>query len=68
MGRQARIKQERRESKSHATEAADQAAELRRIAREREVGQGAQRGCLFCRESDGGFTSVEHIFPESLGK
>ncbi len=26
-----------------------------------------RRGCLFCRRSDGGFTSVEHIFPESLG-
>jgi hypothetical protein len=67
MGRQARIKQERREAKSDGTEAAGQAAELRRIATEREVGRGAQRGCLFCRESDGGFTSVEHIFPESLG-
>src|SRR5580704_10566091 len=26
-----------------------------------------QRGCLFCRRSDGGFTSTEHAFPESLG-
>ena len=29
--------------------------------------QGEQRGCLFCRQADGGFTSEEHIFPESLG-
>jgi hypothetical protein len=26
-----------------------------------------ERGCLFCRLSDGGFTSKEHVFPESLG-
>jgi hypothetical protein len=24
-------------------------------------------GCLFCRQSDGGFQSIEHIFPEALG-
>ena len=26
-----------------------------------------RRGCLFCRGTDGGFSSVEHIIPESLG-
>ena len=25
------------------------------------------RGCLFCLRADGGFTSVEHSIPESLG-
>lgn len=24
-------------------------------------------GCLFCRQTDGGFTTVEHVLPESLG-
>ena len=26
-----------------------------------------QHGCLFCRGSDGGFSTREHIFPESIG-
>jgi len=26
-----------------------------------------RRGCLFCKRKDGGFTTQEHIFPESLG-
>jgi hypothetical protein len=25
------------------------------------------RGCLFCRATDGGFDSREHVFPESIG-
>ena len=25
------------------------------------------QGCIFCRQHDGGFTSVEHVLPESLG-
>jgi hypothetical protein len=29
--------------------------------------QAMDRGCLVCRESDGGFQSREHIVPESLG-
>ena len=29
--------------------------------------EGRRRGCLFCRRSDGGFLSVEHVIPESLG-
>lgn len=28
---------------------------------------GETRGCLFCRRGDGGFTSQEHVFSESLG-
>jgi hypothetical protein len=46
----------------------------RRGARERvreealeRAEEGEARGCLICRRSDGGFTSSEHIFPESLG-
>jgi hypothetical protein len=31
------------------------------------TGNGEQLGCLFCRRTDGGFKSREHIFPESLG-
>jgi hypothetical protein len=37
------------------------------MARERSAAEGRRRGCLFCRRSDGGFSSEEHIFPESLG-
>src|SRR5207249_1700021 len=29
--------------------------------------EGEARGCLVCRRSDGGFTTVEHSLPESLG-
>ena len=38
----------------------------RRLARE-AVKRGPERGCLFCRRGDGGFTSREHILAESLG-
>ena len=33
----------------------------------RLVETASERGCLFCREGDGGFKSVEHVFAESLG-
>jgi hypothetical protein len=46
----------------------------RRLAREgfmslesASVALAMERGCLFCRRSDGGFTSREHILAESLG-
>lgn len=46
----------------------------RRLARERRAQHvvalretAEKRGCLFCRRSDGGFTTPEHVFPESLG-
>lgn len=56
MGRQARLKRERR---------------LEREAREREkierTVEGECRGCLICRRSDGGFTTQEHPLPESMG-
>lgn len=31
------------------------------------VGALHEQGCIFCRRHDGGFTSREHVFPESLG-
>ncbi len=40
--------------------------ELDRLNEERAE-EGRRRGCLFCRQSDGGFTTIEHIIPESLG-
>lgn len=48
-----------------------QARQAERERRKREfharVAEGERRGCLVCRGSDGGFTSAEHAFPESLG-
>lgn len=43
--------------------------ERERLDRQLERGRAlaSQRGCLFCRRSDGGFTSREHALPESLG-
>ena len=45
----------------------------RRDARERRKAllaaaqeAGGERGCLFCRASDGGFTSLEHVVAEAL--
>ena len=56
MGRQAKLKQQRRAEREER-----QRAFMERIA----AGEG--RGCLFCRRSDGGFTTCEHPIPESLG-
>lgn len=39
----------------------------RALERERAAAAGAARGCLVCRLPNGGFTSREHPFPESLG-
>jgi hypothetical protein len=63
MGKGARLRRERGEVVSVA--AAHK--EARRKAAERGAAEGEQRGCLFCRQSDGGFSSAEHILPESLG-
>lgn len=52
MGKASRKKHLRRESRHH-----------RRLT----VEQAQARECLFCRQSDGGFQSIEHIVPESLG-
>jgi hypothetical protein len=56
MGRQSRLKKERRlERETRAREKTARALD------------GMRRGCLICRESDGGFTSEEHPLPESMG-
>jgi HNH endonuclease len=36
-------------------------------ARDAAAEEGRARGCLICRQGDGGFSSVEHILPESIG-
>lgn len=60
MGRKSRAKRDRR------IEAGAQ-ADARRRRLERAAADGERRGCLICRQRDGGFTGVEHIIPESLG-
>jgi HNH endonuclease len=52
----ARVEQARREKLRAAAEAF-----------QARVAEGERRGCLFCRESNGGFTTEEHTLPESLG-
>lgn len=63
MGRASRAKAEQRENRRRGEE-------LRRREREESVvraADGRRRGCLFCRESDRDFVSVEHIVPEGMG-
>jgi len=67
VGNQARLKQERRAARAEGKPAAVEAAKRRGAEAEQGAAEGMRRGCLFCRQSDGGFTSVEHVFPESLG-
>lgn len=67
MGRRSREVAEQRASRTRDAEACRQAAHERRAAAIRGAEEGRERGCLFCRRSDGGFTSQEHIVPESLG-
>jgi hypothetical protein len=67
VGRQSRLKAERRAAREHDAHAAAARRELRRLARERGAEEGRRRGCLICRRSDGGFTTEEHIIAESLG-
>jgi hypothetical protein len=52
MGRKSNLKKQRRHRKTVAEE---------------KAAIGRERGCLICRQSDGGFSSREHILPESLG-
>lgn len=56
MGERSRAIRDRRAERDRNTR---HKAYLRRTAQ--------ARGCLFCRRNDGGFTSREHVFPESLG-
>lgn len=67
MGKQERLKQERRLEKVRLAKEAQARAAARRKTAERGAAEGSRRGCLFCRRRDVDFTSVEHIFPESLG-
>jgi hypothetical protein len=67
MGKQTRLKQERRERRFRDQEGSRLAQEARREAAERDVEEGRRRGCLFCRRRDREFSSVEHVFPETLG-
>jgi hypothetical protein len=62
MRRRGRINRQRRAERMRQA-----ALSARRAATERSAAEGRRRGCLFCRRGDGGFTSQEHIFPESLG-
>lgn len=56
MGRASRNKRERRE----------QLADRHRKSL-RRIQLAGTRGCLFCRRTDGGVRTQEHIFPESMG-
>jgi hypothetical protein len=67
MGRQSRLKQERRQERARAVADALATSAARRDAAARGAEEGKRRGCLFCRERDVSFSSVEHVFPESLG-
>lgn len=67
MGRQSKIKAERRRARDQKEQAAASRREAKRLARARGAEAGSRRGCLICRRSDGGFETEEHIVPESLG-
>ena len=56
MGRKSREKKDRRV-----------ALDIRAKSDASILSQAVTRGCLVCRQGDGGFDSVEHVFPESLG-
>jgi hypothetical protein len=59
--------QKRRAEAARVTAKRQRLREDRREAARKAVEDGERRGCLFCRRSDGGFRSVEHIFPEGVG-
>lgn len=40
---------------------------VRGVTRAQKQQPAHQEGCLFCRRSDGGFTSAEHVFSRGLG-
>lgn len=67
VGRKSRAKWERREERRLDEGLRRAEAVARREAAELGAREGRRRGCLICRRTDGGFTSEEHIFPESLG-
>jgi hypothetical protein len=67
VGRKSRAKWGRRAERKALAEEVRLAAVCRKEDAARGAFEGRRRGCLFCRQRDGGFTSQEHIFPESLG-
>ncbi|HEU4737588.1 MAG TPA: HNH endonuclease [Solirubrobacterales bacterium] len=67
MGKGERLRGERKAKLAQEVEQKVRAEEAKRHAAIEGVRRGRRRGCLFCRQGDGGFTSFEHIFPEALG-
>jgi hypothetical protein len=67
MGRQSRTKWERRAERERERREIEIEREARRVAAARAAEEGRRRGCLICRQGDGGFLTQEHIVPESLG-
>jgi hypothetical protein len=68
MNRQQRRKNKtRRSERQRAEEARRLKHEERQAASRARIADGERRGCLFCRLSDGGFTTVEHALAESVG-
>ncbi len=67
MGKGKRLRSERRAEQAREGERKRRVQQERRRVAEEGARAGRRRGCLFCRRGDGGFTSVEHIFPEALG-
>ena len=66
--RRQKLKQQaRRLDQRRGRDANRREREERRQAFLARVAEGERRGCLFCRRSDGGFTTVEHTLSESLG-
>jgi hypothetical protein len=67
MGKGKRLRSERKAKLEQEIERRSRVQGARRRAAVEGARLGRRRGCLFCRRGDGGFTSVEHIFPEALG-
>jgi hypothetical protein len=68
MNRQQRRRQKaRRSEQQRVDDARRRKREERRAEFQARVAAGERRGCLFCRKSDGGFTTVEHALAESVG-
>jgi hypothetical protein len=56
-----------RAERSRVEKARQVRTQERRVAFLRRVAEGERRGCLFCRKSDGGFTTAEHSLSHSIG-
>jgi hypothetical protein len=62
-----RRRKQRQKNSVRARSATVAAQRERAEARVKGAAEGKRRGCLFCRQTDAPFDSVEPIFPESLG-